>query len=211
MTELITVNDQSSIRIAADSVLYFDPLSITGTPHDADIILITHDHYDHFSPDDISKVAKEETVFVMPEGMKGGFKKAGFPVEKALFMKPGESASLRGIEIETVPAYNLMKPFHPKKAGWLGYVAAVAGERVYVCGDTDDTPEARAVKCDIVCVPIGGTYTMDATSAAELVKALAPKAAIPTHYGSIVGKPADADAFEKAVGGKVKVVRKLRF
>ena len=82
---------------------------------------------------------------------------------------------------------------------------------MYVCGDTANTPEAQAVRCDIICVPIGGVYTMNAKSASELVRAIRPSAAIPIHYGSIVGKPADADEFESYVGDAAKVVRKIKF
>lgn len=209
MIENITVNEQSSIRIAADKVIYFDPFHISDEPHDADIIFITHEHYDHFSPDDISKAAKSDTIFAAPESMAEALKKAAIPNEKITLLKPGDSASICGIATEAVPAYNNIKPFHPKKNGWLGYVVTVGGTRIYVCGDTDDTADARAVKCDIVCVPIGGTFTMNAKKAAELVNAVSPKIAVPIHYGTIVGKTSDADEFERYVDDSVMIVKKL--
>lgn len=207
----ITVNEQSSICIAADKVLRFDPLHISGEPHDADLIFITHEHYDHFSPDDIAKVSKSDTLFVAPKSMINTFRKAGIPDEKATYLNPGDSTSLLDISINAVPAYNLMKPFHPKKNSWLGYVVTVENTRIYVCGDTDATKEGKAVKCDIVCVPIGGTFTLTAKQAAEFVNAIAPKIAVPIHYGTIVGKPSDADEFEKYVDSGIEVVRKILF
>ncbi len=211
MTSNITVNTQNSIRIAAEKILRFDPLALPSAVHDADIIFLTHDHYDHFSPEDIAKAANDSTLFVAPASMAVAMKNAGIPQERVTYLTPNESCELCGIKIEAVPAYNLTKSFHPKAKGWLGYVVEIGGSRVYVCGDTDDTPEARSVSCDIICVPIGGTFTCDAKSAADLVNAISPKAAIPTHYGKYVGSPADADVFESAVSKGIEVVRKIEF
>ncbi len=209
MVDKITVNEQSSIRIESSAVIYADPFRIKAAAHDADIILITHEHYDHYSPEDIAKVQKKDTKFVFPESMGLAPEWDGIPKENILQMKPKESLMLSGIKISSVPAYNLLKPFHPKKNGWLGYILELEGKRIYICGDTDDTPEARAVECDIVCVPIGGTYTMNPRKAAAFVNELSPEIAIPIHYGTIVGKPSDADEFEKLAAGDIKVVRKL--
>lgn len=209
MVDKITVNEQSSIRIKSDKTLYFDPLHITDAAHDADIVFITHEHFDHFSPQDIEKVSNENTLYVAPKSMAGALKNAGLPSDKCVLAAPGDRFAPLGVAVEVVRAYNISKAFHPKANGWVGYVAEVCGSRVYVCGDTDDTPEARAVGCDVVCVPIGGTYTMDCKQAAELVNALSPKAAIPIHYGTIVGSVTAADDFEKLVN--VPVVRKINF
>lgn len=209
MVDKITVNEQSSIRIKSDKTLYFDPLHITGASHDAHLIFITHEHFDHFSPQDIEKVANENTLYVAPKSMAAALKNAGLQSEKCVLVAPGDNIEPPGVAVEAVAAYNISKAFHPKQNGWVGYVVNVCGSRVYVCGDTDDTPEARAVKCDVVCVPIGGTYTMDARQAAEFVNALSPKAAIPIHYGTIVGSAAAADEFEKLVNAPV--VRKIKF
>ena len=211
MHELITVNEQSSIRIAADKILYFDPIHIKGEPHDADVIFITHEHYDHFSPDDIVKLSKECTRFVAPSSMQKAFAKAGIGDGMTTFMHPAYSAEAEGVPIDAVAAYNLLKPFHPKKNGWLGYVVTVMGKRIYVCGDTDITNEAKAVKCDIICVPVGGTYTMNAKQAADLVNIIRPETAIPIHYGTMVGKPSDGDTFAAAVDKSVRVEKKLSF
>lgn len=207
--DAITVNEQSSIRIAAGKTIYFDPYHISGTPHDADIIFITHEHYDHFSPGDISKLANDGTHFVAPKSMARSISALKIPSDKLTLVSPGESISVCGIVAEAVAAYNTKKPFHPKGNGWVGYVVTIDGERIYICGDTDDTPDARAVKCDIVCVPIGGTFTMDAAAAAAFVNGLKPKAAIPVHFGTAVGSPADADRFEAAVLPEISVIRKI--
>lgn len=211
MTQNITVNEQSSIRIEGERILYFDPLHIQGSPNDADIIFITHEHFDHFSPEDIARVARGDTLYVFPESMRAAALKAGIDKDRLACLKPAQHITLLNIDIEAVPAYNELKPFHPRKNGWLGYVITVGGKRIYICGDTDDTKEARAVKCDIVCVPIGGTFTMNAKKAAALVNKLSPEAAVPIHYGTIVGSPSDADEFEKNLDGSVKVIRKIKF
>ena len=209
MTGNITVNEHSSIRIAGEKVMYFDPFRISEAEHDADIIFITHDHYDHFSPEDIAKVSRDNTVFAAPANMVSAFAKAGITEDRVTFMKPGGTAEICGISAEGVPAYNVMKPFHAKSKGNLGYVVTVGGKRIYVCGDTDNIPEIRNIRCDIICVPIGGTYTMNAKQAAELVNAVKPAEAIPVHYGSVVGTAKDADAFAKYVDASVKVSIKI--
>ena len=179
--------------------------------HDADYILITHDHYDHFSPEDIRKVAKADSILVVPEKMADKAQEAAGDVGKIETVKPGVYRELNGLEFETVPAYNLLKPFHPKSAEWVGYVLRIDGKRIYIAGDTDATKEAKAVKCDVALVPIGGTYTMDAKKAAELVNVIRPNVAIPVHYGSIVGKPADGKVFAENVKDPIKVEFKIGF
>ena len=118
---------------------------------------------------------------------------------------PGASYEFGGLKFETVAAYNLLKPFHPKSAGWVGYVLETDGLRIYIAGDTDATKEAKAVRCDVALVPIGGTYTMNAGKAAALVNEIRPETAIPTHYGGIVGKEEDAEAFAAFVKAPIRV------
>lgn len=207
----LMVNEQSSIRIISTSKLYFDPFNLPNELHDADIIFITHEHYDHFSFKDIDKAANEKTIYAFPVGMKATMLKHDIPEEQIYPLVPGQTALIAGLPIQAVAAYNINKPFHPKSNGWLGYVVTVDNSRIYICGDTDDTPEARAVKCDIVCVPVGGTYTMDAKEAANFVNAIKPRIAVPVHYGTVVGKPADADTFERCVYKNIPVCRKLFF
>lgn len=203
MRRKITVNAQSSIRIGGDQVLYFDPFRITDARKDADIVFITHPHFDHFSPADIARVCKPETVFIAPESMAAELKAAG--ITEPFLMKPGESKTICGIAVETVPAYNISKQFHPKQNGWLGYVVTVDDKRIYAAGDTDATKEAAAVQCDIALIPIGGTYTMNPAEAAELVNRMQPQIVIPIHYGTIVGNPGDGAAFAKLVAPGITV------
>lgn len=212
MTENIEVFTQSSIRIKdGDRTIYLDPFQMKTAPHDADFILITHDHFDHFSPEDIAKVAGKDTVLVVPEKMKKKAEEASGLVKQIVTVAPGMEQDIEGLAIETVPAYNLHKPFHPKSAGWVGYIMQIGGKRIYVSGDMDATDEAKAVKCDIALIPIGGTYTMEARKAAELANAIQPEVVIPTHYGSIVGKPSDGDVFAGYVKAPVLVELKLKF
>ena len=212
MIDNIEVNTQNSIRIiSGERVIYVDPLEIAGEKHDADFIFVTHDHYDHFSPEDIRKAAKPDSILIVPEKMAGKAQEVSDAVGRIETVKPAVNRDINGLEFETIPAYNLLKPFHPRSAEWVGYVLMTGGRRIYIAGDTDATKEAKAVKCDIAIVPIGGTYTMDAKKAAELVNTIRPDIAVPVHYGSIVGKPSDGDVFAENVKSPVKVVYKIRF
>ena len=206
MTEHIRVFTQNSIRIESDQgAIYVDTFKMNEAPHDAAYILITHDHYDHFSPEDIEKVANENTILVVPEKMRSKADKISGIVKRIETVLPGTGTEIDGLVIEAVPSYNILKPFHPKSAGWVGYILNIDGERIYIAGDTDLTKEAKEVKCDIALIPIGGTYTMDAKKAAELVNIIKPKTVIPTHYGSIVGTAKDADAFANLVDESIDV------
>ena len=206
MAENIRVFTQNSIRIeSAQGAIYIDTFKMNEAPHDAEYILITHDHYDHFSPEDIEKVANENTILVVPEKMRSKADKISGMVKRIETVSPGIMTEIDGLGIEAVPSYNILKPFHPKGAGWVGYILNTDGERIYIAGDTDLTKEAKEVKCDIALIPIGGTYTMDAKKAAELVNIIKPKIVIPTHYGSIVGTAKDAADFVKLVDESIDV------
>ncbi len=193
----IAVNVQSSIRIKGSKTLYFDPWQIEGEPHDADYVFITHEHYDHFSPEDITKVIKPDGYLVMPASMEN-FSGAvtAIPSNHAVTVRPGEKREIARLMVEAYPAYNQGKPFHIKRYGWLGYVVTLDADRYYVCGDTDEVPEIRDIRCDVAFIPIGGTYTMDASEAAHLAMRLHPRVVIPIHYGSVVGSPVDGDFFQ---------------
>ena len=210
MVDKIDVFKQNSIRIKSDvGTIYIDPFKIDDETHDADFILITHDHYDHFSSEDIAKIKKDTTVLVVPEKMEAkAVKESG--IKEIETVKPGTYHEIGNLELETIPMYNILKPFHPKAAGWVGYILKINGKRIYIAGDTDATKEAKEVICDIALVPIGGTYTMDAKKAAELVNEINPEVAIPTHYGSIVGKLSDAKVFAANVKDTIKVVEKIK-
>ena len=196
------VLNHACVKITGSKILYFDPFGLKDAPRDADIIFVTHDHYDHLSPEDIEKVSKpvvcrddasfEEgnTVMVLPESV------ADVDGHPCLHFAPGTSGDVLGVAVEAVPAYNPHKMFHPKKNGWLGYVVTLDGKRFYIAGDTDETPEAAAVRCDIAFIPVGGKYTCNAEEAAELAKKIAPaECAVPYHFGAIVGTEADRDRF----------------
>jgi len=212
MTENIKVFTQSSICIKArEGTIYFDPFQMREEPKDADYILITHDHYDHFSPEDIEKVSSGKSTLIVPEKMLGKAQKVSGMVGKICTVNPGTYQNIDSLEFDTIPAYNNLKPFHPKGAGWVGYLLHIDGKRIYVAGDTDMTKDNKDVKCDIALVPIGGTYTMDAKKAAELVNGIRPSVAIPIHYGSIVGKKEDAEIFAANVKDPIKVEVKMQF
>nr|MCR4648340.1 MBL fold metallo-hydrolase [Lachnospiraceae bacterium] len=188
MTENIEVFKQNSIRIKdGRHIIYIDPFEMDEEPKDASFIFITHDHYDHFSPEDIAKVANAKTIMIVPEKMQKKAEELSNLLDSVVTVKPGVYHDIDGLEFETVRAYNILKPFHPKGNEWVGYILHVDGQRIYIAGDTDATQEAKAVKCDIAMVPIGGTYTMDAHKAADLVNTIRPEIAIPVHYGSVVG------------------------
>lgn len=197
----IKVLYHSSIKIEGSLNIYFDPFKITESLNDADVIFITHEHYDHFSPEDILKIKKENTIIILPENMKRMALDLNFEEKNILLVKPNKKYKLENKELlfETIPAYNVNKNFHKKEMDWVGYVLEIEGKRVYIAGDTDITEENKQVKCDIALVPIGGNFTMDAKEAAELVNIIKPKIAIPTHYGAIVGNKKDEETFIKNV------------
>ena len=208
---MININTHSSIKICEDGpVAYFDPWKIIGAPHDADVICVTHDHFDHYSVDDIKKISKNETVLIAPEGYKERIgKELANERMQLVFLNAGDEREFNGIKIEAVPSYNVGKDFHPKFAGNLGYVATFSETRYYVAGDTDDNEDVRNVKCDIALVPIGGKYTMTAEEAAGLINAIRPRIAIPTHYGDIIGDKKDAATFRAAVSDDIEVIEVL--
>ena len=212
--ERIEVLTQSSIRIQDSCTIYADPFQMEEAPHDGKLIFITHDHFDHFSPEDIEKAAGEGVKLVVPEKMKEQAEKLQIPEKEIITVVPGEEKSVAGIFFETVPAYNNLKPFHPKKKGWVGYILQLGEERVYIAGDTDLTKENQKVVCDIAMVPIGGTFTMDAKKAAELVNIIRPRIAIPTHYGSVAGSKGggkvDEEIFLTHVDKDIKVEIKMQ-
>ena len=200
MLDSVAINLHSSIRISSGKALYFDPFRIEESTGDADIVFVTHDHYDHFSPEDIVKVMKEDTIFVAPASTAALIRQTlQIPDERIVTVAPGDVLEVSGIPVEVIASYNPGKRFHPKANGWVGYVVTVDGLRYYICGDMDITEEGKGVSCDVLLVPCGGTYTMDADEAAEFTGILNPKYAIPTHYGDPVGEKSCGSAFaEKA-------------
>ena len=191
---------QSSIRIRCSAgTIYADPFRMNESPRDADIVLITHDHYDHFSPEDLAKVICPDTVLIVPEKMAAQAGVFTGQVKAIETVVPGQAYKVAGLSFATVASYNKLKPFHPKKNGWVGYILELDGQKVYIAGDTDKTKENSAVQCDIALVPVGGKFTMDAKEAADLINTIRPAVAIPTHYGTIVGKKSDGERFASLV------------
>ncbi len=199
MIENIEINCHSSIKINKGKVIYIDPFKIENEKYDADIIFITHDHYDHYSPEDIEKIIKENTIIVAPKTVKALSK-----MKNVVSVEPKNTYEVEGIKIETIPSYNVNKQFHQKQNDWVGYILEIEGVRYYIAGDTDITPENRQVKCDVAFVPIGGTYTMDYKEAAQLINEIKPKIVIPEHYGSVVGTKEDAIKFQKLLNNDIE-------
>ena len=205
MLENIEVLCHSCIKFNKGEVIYFDPFKIEKNYNDADVIFITHDHYDHYSEEDIDKVIKEETIIVAPEDLLTKLLKKGFERDNMVLVTPNQKYTVKGIEFQTIPAYNVNKQFHPKANEWVGYVLKIEGVTYYIAGDTDITEENKKVKCDVAFVPVGGTFTMDYKEAAELINEIKPKIAVPTHYGSIVGEKSDGISFSKLVSPEIEV------
>lgn len=195
MLENIEVLYHSCIKISKEKIIYIDPFHIDTEYHDADIIFITHDHYDHFSENDIYKVKKENTKIVAPDSLLEKILVMGFKEENITTVDPGETDKIEDIEYETIPAYNIDKQYHPKENGWVGYILKIDDVKYYIAGDTDITEENKKVQCDVAFVPVGGTYTMDFSESAQLVNEIKPKIAVPIHYGSVVGTKQDAEDF----------------
>ncbi len=205
---MLTVNCQSSIKITGEKIIYFDPLKVEES-HDADLILITHTHWDHFSKEDILKIKKESTKIIGPKDSKEEILTLGFTESNIYIVEPDEEFSLHGILIKTVPAYNKSKTFHPKENKWLGYVVKIEDTIYYVMGDTDALEENKNITCDVLCIPIGGTYTMNAKEAAEFTNILNHKKVIPIHYGLVVGTKDDLDTFKQLLNKKIEVEEKI--
>lgn len=203
MTENIIWLGHASFKLINEKVVYIDPWKIKEKERGlADLILITHEHYDHCSPEDIAKLRKTDTQVVAPKDCV-----SKIPGQTTA-IKPGESLTIKGITLEAVPAYNLKKPYHPKSNGWVGYIITIGKEIIYHAGDTDLIPEMERIKADIALLPCGGTYTMDAEEAACAANKIKPKLAIPMHYGSIVGTEKDVQRFKENVRGvEVQVLK----
>lgn len=203
--ELKWINHQAAFRIfkiAGSCVVYIDPWEVEPSA-DADLILITHAHYDHLSPQDVEKLRSAETTIIGPPDciakLKGDTKS----------IAPGHKLSISDILVEAVPAYNIRperQGFHPKKNNWVGYVVDIDGRRVYHAGDTDFIPEMATIKCDVALLPAGGTYTMDGSEAAAAANAINPKIAVPMHWGKVVGSLKDVENFRKIAKSRVEVL-----
>ncbi len=198
-------------KIKNGKTVYVDPYEIKGGEK-ADILLISHDHSDHCSPEDVEKIVSENTIIITTAESKR--KLAKTKAKEIRISKPGEKITIDGISIETVPAYNVNKfrspgvPFHPKQNSMLGFIITVNNVRIYHAGDTDSIPEMERFKVDIACIPVSGTYVMTAEEAAESTKHIKQKLAIPMHYGAIVGDTSDAEKFKRLASCEVQILSK---
>lgn len=193
------------------NIIYVDPFNIQPKGR-ADIILVTHEHFDHLSLEDIKKIVKPETYIIAPENCRDKLRLLKTGVVK--LVKPGDSVEIKGVKVEAVPAYNVNKfrapgiVYHPREEGSVGYVIELDGVRIYHAGDTDFIPEMRNLNVDIALVPVSGTFVMTAEEAAEAVNTFKPKIAIPMHYGAIVGSRADAERFKGLAKVDVVILEK---
>jgi predicted Zn-dependent hydrolases of the beta-lactamase fold len=194
----------SSIRLNRKKKIYFDPYKIKQEYHAADFVFCTHEHYDHFSPQDIKKVITDKTIIVTVPKTKKEALTLQPDETRIITVKPNEDYKIAGLEFITLPAYNINKLFHPKQKEWVGYMVRVDGIRYYIAGDTDFIPELESIQCDVAFVPVGGMYTMNYKQAAELINTIKPKVAIPTHYGTVIGDKIDAEEFQKLVSPEIE-------
>jgi len=186
----IEVNYHSSIRIGD---IYIDPFNIKEKRGDAKYIFITHSHYDHYSLKDIEKLVGNDTIFVCTSDVEEEIKKSYS--NGIIVVEPNKSYFSGNIKFCTIPSYNINKKFHPKSNNWVGYIIEVNNIRYAILGDTDLTEDVKEIKCDVLFVPIGGTYTMSASEASELTNIINPQLVIPVHYNSIVGNKDDEKVF----------------
>ncbi|RJX31440.1 MAG: MBL fold metallo-hydrolase [Desulfurivibrio sp.] len=184
---------------AAGQIVYFDPFQLSGDLPPADLILVSHEHFDHCSPDDIKKIRQAATVIIAEK--QAAAKLSG----KVTAIQPGQTVTSGPFTIEAVRAYNTNKKFHPRANNWLGYIVTVEGVRIYHAGDTDYIPEMAGYQADIALLPVSGTYVMTAEEAAQAALDINPKVAVPMHFGSIVGEQSDAERFAAKLVNKIKV------
>ncbi|MCS6784894.1 MAG: MBL fold metallo-hydrolase [Candidatus Caldarchaeum sp.] len=200
-----------SYRIKKDITIYIDPYQIKGGPP-ADVVLITHDHFDHLSIDDLKKIVTDKTTVIAAKHCENTLKKLGKGAVK--YVSVGDEVSVAGIRVKAVHAYNVNKfrepgiVFHSREYGGVGYVLQVGDVSIYHAGDTDFIPEMKGLNVDIALLPVSGTYVMTAAEAAEAAKAIKPKIAIPMHYGAIVGSERDAQEFKRLYGGETVILSK---
>lgn len=191
-----------TFRVAGSKVIYTDPFRVSKRDK-ADIILLSHDHFDHLSLDDLNKVCTPETIIVASPACEAGLQKVR--AREKHFIEPGQEANVDHVAIAAVPAYNVNKfrepgkPFHPKEVKGVGFVFEMDGTRVYYAGDTDFIPEMKSIRCDIALLPVSGTYVMTADEAAKAAETINPKIAVPMHYAAIVGTDDDAQKFKSAI------------
>jgi L-ascorbate metabolism protein UlaG (beta-lactamase superfamily) len=183
----------ASVLLEGSKRIYIDPWELKQS-EPADLVLITHDHYDHLSAADLKKVCTAQTVVVAPEAALADLR--GVPGQHQGVL-PGQRLQAAGLELQTLASYNHKKKFHPQAAGNVGYLVELDGERIYHAGDTDRIPEMKDLRPDVALLPCGGTYTMDAAEAAAAAEDLGARKVIPIHWGAIIGDRGDAEKLKK--------------
>jgi L-ascorbate metabolism protein UlaG (beta-lactamase superfamily) len=201
MIEPIKWFGHASFLIDAEKQIWIDPYALPKGAPPADIILITHEHRDHYSPADIKLIRQPHTVVV---SIKAVTENLSEEIKHKHTVRSGDTLTIDGVHIEAVPAYNIGKDFHPKAKGHVGYIIHLDGTKIYHAGDTDNIPEMKQMDVDVALLPIGGTYTMDAAEAAMAARAVKASVAIPMHWGTIIGDEDDAKEFKTVC--KVPVV-----
>ena len=195
----------ASFRITGRSVIvYTDPYILDNVPPKADIILVSHEHFDHKDDFGIDAVSKKDTVVVGPSSVTYAYANSETVV-------PGEQVEVKGVAIKAVPAYNPAKPFHPKEKEHVGFVFVVDGVKIYHAGDTELIPEMKMLaneKIDVALLPIGGTYVMDEEQAAKAANLIKPKYVVPMHYGKWrdIDLPGNVERFKSLVDKDIEVV-----
>jgi len=195
----------ASFRWDGAKVVYFDPWKISQDSKKADLIFITHEHFDHYSLNDIKLISTKDTVIVTDETVSKKLQGAKVICKEIKSLLPGDNIEISGIEISAVASYNIDKQFHIKNSHKLGFIVTVDGVKIYHAGDTDTIPEMKNYLCDIALLPISGTYVMTADEAAQVALTIKPKVAIPIHYGDTVGSISDAKRFQELLKGKLEV------
>ena len=204
----------SGFLVNYGKIIYIDPYQIDSKAAEikADVILITHEHYDHCSIEDIKKIVKPETLIITVPDCQSKLAQTADKVKSVVLVKPGDRFNLLGAQIEVVPAYNTNKKFHAKENEWVGFVIFVNGVKIYHAGDTDIIPEMEKLvglgNIDIALLPVSGTYVMTAEEAAEAANKIKPKIAIPMHYDSGVGTKEDAEKFKSLCKVPVEILKK---
>jgi len=190
----------ATFKIVNKKVIYIDPWKVK-EKDSADIILVSHSHFDHLSIEDVEKVRGEGGIVVTTSDSASQLS------GDVRTLAPGAKINIDDILIEGVPSYNIGKDFHPRNNNWLGFIITVNGKRIYYAGDTDATPEMKMLtNIDIALLPVGGTYTMTCKEAADAANAFKPKIAVPYHWGDIVGSKSDAEKFKELFEGETVIL-----